>query len=187
MFLKTLSGLLPVDVILRRVESDYCDPLELRGDSLLGVPGLLQAARAGNVVMANAIGSGVVETPALLPFLPGLCRRLLGEELLMPPVATWWCGQEKARRDGHPTARSAGRSSTPMRRAAPDASARPGAARRNDRAGSGANPHLYLGQEYVALSTAPTWQDQRLEPRHLMIRLYAVASRPTSTWSCPAD
>jgi uncharacterized circularly permuted ATP-grasp superfamily protein len=79
------------------VGSDFCDPLELRDDSLLGVPGLLQAARAGKVALANAIGGGVVETPALLPFLPSLCRKLLGEELLMPPVATWWCGHDDAR------------------------------------------------------------------------------------------
>ena len=74
-FLKTLGGLHPVDVILRRLRDDYCDPLELRADSLLGVPGLLQAARDGTVAIANAIGTGVLQTPALIPFLPGLCRR----------------------------------------------------------------------------------------------------------------
>ena len=73
-FLKTLDGLQPVDVILRRLDDDFCDPLELRGDSSLGVPGLVQAVRAGNVAVANALGSGVLETPALLAFLPGLCR-----------------------------------------------------------------------------------------------------------------
>ncbi len=73
-FLKTLEGLQPVDVILRRLDDDFCDPLELRGDSSLGVAGLVQAVRAGNVAVANALGSGVLETPALLPFLPGLCR-----------------------------------------------------------------------------------------------------------------
>ena len=75
-FLKTLGGLQPVDVILRRLDDDFCDPLELRGDSFLGVPGLVQAVRPGNVAVANALGSGLVETPALLAFLPGLCRRL---------------------------------------------------------------------------------------------------------------
>ena len=83
-FLKTLGGLHPVDVILRRLNDDYCDPLELRADSLLGVPGLVQAARDGNVAIANALGSGVVQTPALIPFLPSLCRALLGEELMLP-------------------------------------------------------------------------------------------------------
>ena len=80
-FLKTLGGLHPVDVILRRLHDDWCDPLELRPESLLGVPGLLQAARDGQVAIANALGAGAVETPALTPFLPSLCRALLGEDL----------------------------------------------------------------------------------------------------------
>jgi uncharacterized circularly permuted ATP-grasp superfamily protein len=80
-FIKTLDGLEPVDVILRRLDDSFCDPLELRGDSSLGVAGLVEAARAGNVTIANALGSGVIETPAVMPFLPGLCRELLGEEL----------------------------------------------------------------------------------------------------------
>ena len=173
-FLKTLSGLLPVDVILRRVDSDFCDPLELRGESLLGVPGLLQAARAGNVVIANSIGAGVVETPALLPFLPSLCRRLLGEELLMPPVATWWCGQDKALET---VVQQLDR--LVVKHVYANQIYLPGQVPRDELiAKLRANPHLYLGQEYVALSTAPTWQDQRLEPRHLIIRLYAVALSP---------
>ena len=95
-FLKLLGGLQPVDVILRRLDDDFCDPLELRGDSSLGVPGLLQAVRAGQVAVANPLGSGVVETPALLPYLPALCRYLLGEELRLPSVPTWWCGEHTA-------------------------------------------------------------------------------------------
>ena len=78
-FLKTIDGLEQVDVILRRVDDSFCDPLELRGDSLLGVPGLVDAIVAGNVRVANALGSGVIETAAIMPFLPGLCRHLLGE------------------------------------------------------------------------------------------------------------
>jgi uncharacterized circularly permuted ATP-grasp superfamily protein/uncharacterized alpha-E superfamily protein len=96
-FLKTLGGLHPVDVILRRLRDDFCDPLELRADSLLGVPGLVQAARDGTVTIANAIGTGVLQTPALIPFLPGVCRALLGEELKLPAVETWWCGDPEAR------------------------------------------------------------------------------------------
>src|SRR5437764_688775 len=79
-YLKLLGGLQPVDVILRRLDDTYCDPLELRRDSFLGVPGLVQAVRAGNVALANSLGSGLLETPALLPYLPGLCRHLLGED-----------------------------------------------------------------------------------------------------------
>ena len=95
-YLRTLSGLRRVHAILRRLDDDYCDPLELRGDSALGVPGLLQAVRAGNVLVANALGSGLLESPALPGFLPGACEKLLGEPLAMPSVATWWCGEQAA-------------------------------------------------------------------------------------------
>jgi len=96
-YLKTLSGLHPVDVILRRVDDGFCDPVELYPHSFLGVPGLIQAAREGNVAIANALGSGVLQGPGFLPFLPDLCRRLLGEELLLPSVRTWWCGDPSSR------------------------------------------------------------------------------------------
>lgn len=170
-FLKTLSGLLPVDVILRRVDSDFCDPLELRDDSLLGIAGLLQAARAGNVVLANSIGAGVVETPALLPFLPNLCQRLLGEPLLMPPVATWWCGQEDA------LASVAGQvDRLVIKHAFNGQTFMPGQFVGDEMiARLNSNPQMYLGQEFVALSTSPTWQAQQFVPRHLMIRLFATA------------
>ena len=92
-FIKTLEGLRSVDVILRRVHDAFCDPLEFRADSLLGVPGLLEAVRAGQVAVGNALGCGLAEAPAFLPFLPGLCHQFLGEGLLLPSVATWWCGQ----------------------------------------------------------------------------------------------
>jgi uncharacterized circularly permuted ATP-grasp superfamily protein/uncharacterized alpha-E superfamily protein len=96
--LKTLEGLRPVDVVLRMVGDAFCDPLALRDDSLLGVPGLVEAARAGCVSVANALGSGLVESPAFLPFLPSLAMHLLGEELKLPSVDTWWCGHAADRR-----------------------------------------------------------------------------------------
>jgi uncharacterized circularly permuted ATP-grasp superfamily protein/uncharacterized alpha-E superfamily protein len=96
-FLKTVEGLRPVDVIIRRVEAASCDPLELRNDSLHGVPGLVEAVRAGSVSVVNALGSGLADTEGLMPFLPGLCRRLLQEDLLLPSIATWWCGHAQAR------------------------------------------------------------------------------------------
>ena len=92
-YMKTLGGLQRVDVILRRVDDNFCDPLELLPDSYLGVPGLLQAIRRGNVAVANAVGCGVLQAPGFLPFLPAVCRYLLGEELKLPSVETWWCGQ----------------------------------------------------------------------------------------------
>src|SRR4029453_17530614 len=94
-FLKTLGGPEPVDVILRRLDDDFCDPLSLRTESSLGVAGLVQAVRSGAVLVANALGSGLVETPALLPFLPGLSRPLLGAPPPTPWVATWGCGQPR--------------------------------------------------------------------------------------------
>ena len=80
-YLKTLGGLIAVDVVLRRVRQEQCDPLELGGRSRQGVPGLTHAARRGNVVLANALGSGVIETAAIMPFLPGLSMKLLAEPL----------------------------------------------------------------------------------------------------------
>jgi uncharacterized circularly permuted ATP-grasp superfamily protein len=95
-YLKTVSGLKRVHAILRRLDDDFCDPVELRADSALGMPGLLSAVRAGRVLVANALGSGLLESAALPGFLPGISRHLLGEELAMPSVATWWCGEEPA-------------------------------------------------------------------------------------------
>jgi uncharacterized circularly permuted ATP-grasp superfamily protein/uncharacterized alpha-E superfamily protein len=97
-FLKTLTGLERVAAIFRRVDSDFCDPLEFRGDSALGVPGLVEAVRAGSVVVANALGGGVIESPALEAYLPSLSKLLLGEELKFPDIATIWCGTEWGRK-----------------------------------------------------------------------------------------
>jgi uncharacterized circularly permuted ATP-grasp superfamily protein len=96
LYLKTLQGLQPVHGLLKRLDDEFLDPLELRSDSRLGVPGLLQAIRAGNVLVANAPGSAFLESTALLGFLPALSRRLLGEELSLPSLATWWCGERAA-------------------------------------------------------------------------------------------
>ena len=95
-YLKTLAGLKRVHAILRRLDDDFCDPLEFRSDSALGVPGLLGAVRAGRVVVANALGTGVLESAAWLGFHPGVSQRLLGESLILPSVATWWCGEQPA-------------------------------------------------------------------------------------------
>ena len=94
--LRTVAGLEPVHGVVRRLDDDYCDPLELRPDSTLGIPGLLQAVRAGHVVVANALGSGFLESPAVQGFLPAISRRLLGQELAMPSLPSWWCGEAAA-------------------------------------------------------------------------------------------
>ncbi len=102
LYLRTLRGLEPVHVLLKRLDDAFLDPLELRADSTLGVPGLLQAVRAGNVVMANAPGTGFLESPALLGFMPALAERLLGEPLRLPALNTWWCGERAAMAEAIP-------------------------------------------------------------------------------------
>ena len=96
LYLRTLRGLVPIHGLLKRLDDQFLDPLELRPDSTLGVPGLLQVIRAGNVLVANAPGSAFLESPALLGFLPALSRHLLQEELLLPALPTWWCGERSA-------------------------------------------------------------------------------------------
>ncbi len=99
-YLRTLGGLARVDVIFRRLDSDFTDPLEFRADSALGIPGLGDVIRAGNVVIANALGGGVVESPALDAYLPNVSRALFGEELLLDGPPTVWCGTAWGRAEG---------------------------------------------------------------------------------------
>ena len=175
-YLKTLAGLNPVDVILRRLDDDFCDPLELRGDSLLGVPGLVQAARAGNVYIANCLGSGLVEAPALMAFLPTLCRQVLGEELLMPSVATWWFGQDEPRR--HAMERFEHLVIKPafpqFGHHAEFPSMMSESERRKLAARVEAQPERFVAQEQVDLSTTPVHTHRGLEPRHLVLRVIAA-------------
>ena len=97
--IRTVAGLKRLDVLLRRVDSNFLDPLELDASSQLGVPGLIDVLRKNGVVVANMPGSGVMEARALLGFMPSLCEKLLGEKLKMPHIATWWCGQKAAREE----------------------------------------------------------------------------------------
>ena len=177
-FLKTLSGLERVDVILRRVDDDFCDPLELRNDSILGVPGLVEAVRVGNVVVANALGSGLVQSPSFLPFLPGLCQHILGEELKLPSVATWWCGQ-KAARDHvlqhldkliiKPAFRSHLRAPDPDK---PLTGEERAALKRHIEF----DPDMFVAQERVEFSTAPSLEKDGLVARPVGLRVFVVAT-----------
>ena len=174
-WLKTLGGLRPVDVILRLVFDAYCDPLELRGDSLLGIPGLLQAARGGHVAIANAIGSGVVENPGLAAFLPLLCQQLLGETLALPSLPTWWCGDHDARSYvldhlDQLVVRSVLPGQPHWEGARLDAAARAQLVSRIQAA-----PQMFVAQESLPLSTAPVLEDGRLMPRPVMLRGFVVA------------
>lgn len=175
-FVKSLGALEPVDVILRRLDDSYCDPLELRSDSTLGIAGLVEAVRTGNVVVANALGSGVAESPAMMPFLPRLARLLLGEELQLTSAATWWCGQERERR--HVLAHL---SEVVTKRAFTAAGRQPVLGRMlsaEDRAALAADieahPEAFVGQEQLSLSSAPVWVGQKLEPRPLVLRAYVA-------------
>ena len=178
-FLKTLEGLRPIDVILRRVDDTFCDPLELRGDSFLGVAGLVEATRAGNVTVANALGSGLIESAAFMAFLPGLCLSIsLGEELKLPSVATWWCGQEKERQyvidhlDEVVVKPAFGSLAQ-----GPWFGAKMSAQERAKLvAAIQARPYEFVGQEQAMLSTAPVWTDRQLEPRPVVLRSYVAAA-----------
>lgn len=179
-YLKTLSGLRRVHAIMRRLDDDFCDPLELRTDSALGVPGLLEAVRQGRVLVANALGSGVLESPGLLGFLPKINQYLFGEDLLLPSIATWWCGEapvlaqaleklpELLIKPAFPSQSFApvfGRDLSEKQRQA--------LAERMQ-----ARPYAYVAQELAQLSHAPIWQAEngQLQPRAIGMRMYAVAS-----------
>jgi uncharacterized circularly permuted ATP-grasp superfamily protein/uncharacterized alpha-E superfamily protein len=178
-YLKTLSGLQRVDVILRRLDDVFCDPLELREDSQLGVAGLVQAAMAGEVTIANALGSGVIETPAFMPFFSSLCRKITGENALLPSVATWWCGHQQARTYvldhlNELVIKSAFKGPEEV----PPIFGQMLSRQETDelKAKIRTNPHHYIGQESVTLSTTPTWQNGKLVPRHLLLRVYVAAT-----------
>jgi uncharacterized circularly permuted ATP-grasp superfamily protein/uncharacterized alpha-E superfamily protein len=178
---RTIDGLKRADVIWRRIDSDFADPLELNARSRLGVPGLIDALREGGVVIANALGSGVLEAPAMMSFMPKLCRTLLGEDLRLPNIATWWCGQGKARQSviadmdelaiagayGNPVPGFA--SSQPLIGAALSAEEKNRLALAMTERGVD-----YAGQEVVNLSTTPVWHEGRLEPRPFVLRVYAA-------------
>ena len=187
LYLKTLRGLVSVHGLLKRVDDQYLDPLELRADSTLGVPGLLQAIRAGNVLVANMPGSAFLESPAMMGFLPALARQVLQQELTLPALPTWWCGEPSALNEVLPQldrhtvkATYAGSSVHPafesiMGRAL-SATARAELAGRIREQGEN-----YTVQSYLPLSQIPTWQSSspgapgRLSPKSALLRVFAVS------------
>ncbi|MEZ5402435.1 MAG: circularly permuted type 2 ATP-grasp protein [Bryobacteraceae bacterium] len=177
-YLKTLSGLSRIDVILRRQDDSFCDPLELRGDSLLGVAGLVGAVRAGEVAIANGFGSGMLESPANMAFLPGFSREIEDRELAMPSIATWWCGQPHACRyvlDN--LERLVIKAAFPKLGSNPVFGAAITAKQREDlRTEILRRPEDYVGQEPVALSSAPAWTGSSTEARHVVLRVFAAWS-----------
>ena len=189
LYLKTLRGLVPVHGLLKRLDDQFLDPLELRSDSTLGVPGLLQVIRAGNVLVANAPGSAFLESPALLGFLPALSRHLLDEDLLLPALPTWWCGERSAMEEVLPRLQEyaikptypgsaihgnfdavLGRTLSPRER--------------DEWAGRilrQSDEHTL--QAYMPLSQMPTWQapGQGVTARSVMLRVFAV-SQGANSW-----
>jgi uncharacterized circularly permuted ATP-grasp superfamily protein/uncharacterized alpha-E superfamily protein len=177
LYLKTVQGLEPVHGVLRRVDDDWCDPLELRPDSALGVPGLLQAVRAGQVVLANALGSAVLETPALHGFMPGIGQRLLGAPLLLGAPPTWWCGEAAAWADAR--ARLAAAPGLVARSTYPSPGEAGGMRISRtlpvDIAAIEADPDAFTLQAQLPLAQAGIRAEGAVQPRPAVLRVYAIA------------
>lgn len=176
-WMKSLDGLSRVDVILRRVDDGFCDPVELRGDSQLGVPGLLEVVRANRVVIANPLGSGVLENPVFLKYLPEISKQLLGREPRMKSIPTYWCGDKKdlAYVESHfdqlvikQISRGSGRSSVWTQQLT-----------QKERAEwlqkIKAQPAMYVAQPCLIAGHVPTFSEGALQPRPAIVRSYAVA------------
>ena len=182
-WMKTVEGLKRVHALLRRQDDDYCDPLELRSDSALGVAGLTECARRGTVLIANSLGSGVLESGALLGYLPALSEQLLGEPLKLPSVATWWLGEPAAfddawKRLDQVLIKPLERSSREPAVFGADLDA---AARATLRERVAARPQRYVAQEWVRVSQAPvlergTHGRDSLAARTVGLRVFAVAT-----------
>ena len=187
LMVRTVGGLSPINVLWRRLDAQWADPLELNEASRLGTPGLLGAVRNGSVTMINALGSGVLETRALLAFIPRICEALTGEPLRLPNIATWWCGQAAEREhvkanadrmtigDAYATRlpfelddiSAVGGKFTAKVKETVEAWIDDGAAQ-------------LVGQEAVTLSTAPALVDGVLKPRPMSLRVFLA--RTASSW-----
>lgn len=176
-WMKSLKGLKKVDVILRRVDDEFVDPLELREDSYLGVAGLLEVVRNNNVTVVNPVGSGIIENSGLIPFMNAICKYYLDEELLLPQIASWWCGQEKERNFVLKNIKKY-------------------VIKRIDKSNRESlyfceflseteiekleeeilrNPYRFVAQEKISFSSAPNYIDGKLEPRKVVCRTFCVA------------
>jgi uncharacterized circularly permuted ATP-grasp superfamily protein len=184
-YLKTTRGPRRVDIIYRRVDDDFLDPNAFRADSVLGVPNLMKAYRAGNVTLANAVGTGVADDKAIYPFVEDMIRFYLSEEPILKNVPTYICARRedllhvidhldelvvKAVNESGGYGMLMGPSSTAEKRA-------------EFRAKILANPRNYIAQPVVTLSVCPTWTDEGLGPRHVDLRPYIVSGQ--SSWVLP--
>jgi uncharacterized circularly permuted ATP-grasp superfamily protein/uncharacterized alpha-E superfamily protein len=174
LYFKTLKGRHPIRTLIRRLDSDWCDPLELRNESLLGVPGLMNCLRAGNLALVNPLGTGLMETVAMPAFLPSLCQYFLGEKLKLPSVATWWCGQPNERAFVLENLRSLVIKKT-FRRRTDEAIFGPVLSDEELKKLSKsiqAAPEQYCAQEIVSRATAPVFSDHGLQPHNFLVRVY---------------
>jgi uncharacterized circularly permuted ATP-grasp superfamily protein/uncharacterized alpha-E superfamily protein len=181
---RTVAGLKPVGVLWRRLDAAFSDPLELNQTSHIGTPGFVQALRESSVCLVNALGSGILETRALLSFLPTICQRLLGEDLQIPSIATWWCGQKEER--NHVMQNVNGMVIGPAYSCIPffDDNGQSVLGSRLDRTLNKPvsdwlteqGPKL-VGQEVVTLSTTPAWVNGKLVPRPMSLRVFAARTK----------
>jgi uncharacterized circularly permuted ATP-grasp superfamily protein len=184
-FLKTTHGPQRVDVIYRRIDDDFLDPEAFRADSLLGVPGLMRAYRAGNVTLANAVGTGVADDKAIYPFVEDMIRFYLSEEPILHNVPTYICARPKdlayvLDNLGSLVVKAVNESGGYGMLMGPSSTA----AQRSEFHGKiRANPRNYIAQPVVTLSTCPTWTEEGPSPRHVDLRPYIVSGR--STWVLP--
>jgi uncharacterized circularly permuted ATP-grasp superfamily protein len=176
-YMRTTRGLDRVDVIYRRIGDEFLDPLVFRQDSLLGVPGLAGAARAGNVTIANAMGNGAADDKGVYPYVPALIRYFTGDDPILPNVATYLCWEPDQRemileRIGElvikPVAEAGGYGIVIGPHADDGTLAATADAIR-------ANPRGYVAQEVVQLSTHPTFIDGELSPRHIDLRPFVIS------------
>ena len=181
---RTVAGLKPIGVLWRRLDASFADPLELNQSSHIGTPGIVEALRAGSLSIVNALGSGILETRALLAFTPAICRHVLGEEQKLPSIATWWCGQESERE--HVTSHVGDMVIGPAYSTRPffddngqsvlGASLR-AAAKTSVTDWLATDGRKLVGQEVVTLSTTPAWVHGRLTPRPMSLRVFAARTR----------
>lgn len=182
LYLKTLHGLEPVHALIKRLDDPWLDPLELRSDSTLGVPGLLSVVRAGHVLLANAPGAGVLESSALLGFLPAIARHLLGEELSLPALPTWWCGEDAVLPRVLPQLGQSVIKPTDPASALPTLVGTRLSPAELDHIAQRIRqcPEDYTVQSYLPLSQTPSWSGSDIAPRPAMLRVYALADGPCS-------
>ena len=174
-YLKTLGGLLPVDVIVRRLGDNDCDPLELNPTSFLGVSGLVQSIRSRNTLVANSLGSSVLESPSLLAYLDSICRKHFGEELKIASAKVWWLGDASARAEAisefdnlliKPARPHRGEAAIMV----DELSSR---AKQELMTAIKARPFDYVAKRRVPRSTAPVWDGLQWRPWHVVLRAFA--------------